>query len=52
MFSVVLNAGIKYGQSYEWDSMYKRFKNAKSINEAQLILGALASTRDPALLQK
>ena len=52
LLSAVLSLGIKKGQTYEWDALFKRFQNAQSITEQGVILRALAATHNMDLLER
>lgn len=49
---VTYKAGIKYGQVYEWDYLFKRYQQAHSSEEQFLILRSLALTKDKHILQR
>jgi hypothetical protein len=52
LLGVTLSAGIKYGQKFEWDSLFGRYKSAASNTEQALILRSLAATPDKTLLAR
>jgi len=49
---VVYTAGVRFGNSREWEFCWKKYKSSRIPSEQRLLLSSLSATRNPWLLDK